>query len=131
MNTEALRKFAKLKFVKKKLKNKLKEIEERIEKMEPTLIDHLVENEVDKISLQGGTMLEIRTLIWAKCLGDKKSVINAIREAGEGWMIDEGFSSMTLSKFLRELNEQNKPLPKAFKGIIESNPVNNLIAKKV
>jgi hypothetical protein len=131
MNTAALRKFAKLQFVKKKLKNKLKEIQNQIDKMEPAMLDHLADNEVDKVSLKGGTMLEVKTLIWAKCLSDKKSVIKAIRDAGEGWMIDEGYSAMTLSKYLRELNEQGKPLPKEFKGVIKANPVNNLIARKV
>jgi len=130
MNTAALKRYANWFFAKQKLKAKLKQIEEKLEKESLILIDHLADLEVDKVSLKGGITLSTRTVIWAKCK-DKKSAINAIKEAGEEWMIEEGFNSITLSSFLRELNNTGKELPKEFKGVIESNPKTNLIAKKL
>ena len=130
MNTTALKKYANLFFAKQKLKSKLKEIEERLAKQETILLNHLTDLEIDKVSLKGGISLFTRTVIWAKCK-DKQSAINAIKEAGEEWMIQEGFNSQTLSSFLRELDKIGQELPKEFKGVIEANPKTNLIAKKL
>lgn len=130
MNTEALKKYAKLYFVKQKLARKYKEVSDRLEKMELSMLDHLADLEIDKVSLKGGIMLFTRRQLWAK-VRSKEDAINAIKEAGEGWMVSEGFNSNVLSKYLRELDEQGKPLPKEFEGIIETNPKYNLIAKKV
>jgi len=127
MNTQALKRYANWFFAKKKLQAKLKQIEGKLEKESAILLDHLADLEIDKVSLKGGITLFSKTTIWAKCK-DKESAINAIKEAGEEWMIQEGFSTQALSMFLRELDKSGKELPEEFKGVIEANPKTNLIA---
>jgi len=130
MNTKALKRYANWCFAKKKLKAKLKQIEAKLEREAPVLLDHLTDLEVDKVSLKGGITLFSKTVIWAKCK-DKESAVKAIKEAGEEWMVSEGFNSKTLSSFLRGLNEEGKELPKEFKDVITANPKTSLIAKKL
>lgn len=130
MNTAALKRYANWFFAKKKLQAKLKQIETKLEKESTILLDHLADLEVDKVSLKGGITLFTKTTVWAK-YKDKQSAVNAIREAGEEWMISEGFNSITLSSFLRELDKTGQKLPEEFKGVIEANPKTNLIAKKL
>lgn len=138
LNTKKLAEYARLRHAIKKLDAKHKELYAKAEKMQQGLIDNMIDNEVDKVSLKGGTILYISELIWAKYVKDpetektdKPKVINALKNAGLGWLVQNNYNSQSVSAYLRELDESGKELPKEFKGVIESNPVTKLVAKKV
>jgi len=129
MDTDRLRKFSKKYFLLQRLKNKVKEIQEWINKEQTGLIDHLTDEGVDKVSLSGGTTIFVKTMIWAK-YENKQEAIQAIKDSDITDLIEEGFDSRRLASYLRELDKEGKDLPESFKGIIEPNPTHSLIAKK-
>jgi len=129
MDTERLRNFAKKYQLLQRIKAKQKELQEWIDKEQEVLIDHLVDEGVDKVSLAGGTTIYIKTLIWAK-IKDKQSAIRAIKESDISDLIEEGYNAQRLAAYLRELDREGKPLPDSFKDVIEPNPTHSLIARR-
>ena len=129
LDTDRLKKFARLYLARKKLDAKSSQIGKELEKMMPALIDHMIDEETDKVSFKGGITLRIQPQIWAK-YDDRKEAIEALKEAGLTDMVEEGFNAQTLASYLRELNAAGEDLPEAFKGKIEANTVQKLIAKK-
>jgi len=132
MDTKRLKKFAKRYLARQRLRAKDKQITEWIGKEQKFLIEHLIDEGVDTVSLAGGTTLSTRTLIWAKCNGSKQEVLDALKECPDTKeFVKENFNHITLASYLRELDRENKPLPKSLAGIIEPDAVSNLIARKI
>lgn len=129
MDTNRLKMFSKRYFLLQRLKAKQKELQDWINKEQESLIDHLVDEGIDKVSLAGGTTVYIKTLIWAK-YENKQAAIKAIKESDIKDLIEEGFNAQRLSAYLRELDAEGKPLPDSFKGVISPNPTHSLIARK-
>ena len=133
LNTDALKEYGKTKVAIKKLEDKAKELKEKASMMEEGLIEHMLSEGIDKISIRDrkypGLTLFIRTDIWEGHT-TKDEAIQALKDAGLGDMVQEGFNSQRLSAYIRELDRDNKPLPAEFEGIIFSNPTQRLIAKR-
>lgn len=132
MDTKRLRRFARRYLARSMLRAKDTQMTEWIEKEQKILIDHLIDEGVDKVSLAGGITLFTKTLIWAKCKGTKAEVLSALKECDDTKeMVSENFSSQTLASFLRELDREEKELPEILKKVMEPNPTISLIAKKI
>jgi hypothetical protein len=133
LNTDALKEYGKTKIAIKKLEDKAKELKEKALLMEEGLVEHMLSEGIDKISIRDvkypGLILFIRTDIWESHT-TKEEAIQALKEAGLGDMVQEGFNSQRLSAYIRELERDNLPLPKEFEGIIFSKPTQRLIAKR-
>ena len=129
MDTKRLRHFSRKYMALQKLKAKQKQMQQWIDKEQTSLIDHLIAEGVDTVSLAGGVTIFIRTLIWAK-YEDRQEAIRAIKDSDISDLIEESFHAGRLASYLRELDAEGKNLPDAFKGIIKSNPVSSLIARK-
>ena len=130
MDTKRLRRFSRKYLALQKLKAKEKQLYEWIRKEQTELIDHMLEDGVDKVSLAGGVTIFIKTMIWAK-YEDKQAAIEAIKKSDINELIEENFNAQRLASYLRELDREGKDLPEAFKGVIEPNPTASLIAKKI
>lgn len=134
LNIGQLKKYAGLYLARKKLKTAYDKLGKRLEKMAPSLIEHMQSHELSKLPLKGGRTLYIDIKIWSKYLPDKTAadVITAARE--DGLFVSLGgkevINAQTLASYLRELNDEEKPLPKNLAKVIEPNPVRNLIVKK-
>jgi len=138
LNTKMLKKYSRLYLARKKLKEKYNELTTELGKMESSLIQHMITEEIDKFNFKGGITVSIKQLIWPKCLvknevgkNDNKAIINALKSGGLDYMVDEGYSVQTLASYLREMDASNEALPESFKGIIEPNPVKSLVVKKL
>ena len=133
LNTDALKEYGKTKVAIKKLEDKAKELKEKALMMEDGLIEHMLSEGIDKISIRDpkypGLTLFIRNEIWEGHT-TKEEAIQALKDAGLGSMVEEGFNSQRLSAYLRELDRDNEPLPKEFEGRIRANPTQKLIAKR-
>jgi uncharacterized protein YeaO (DUF488 family) len=132
MDTKRLRRFAGKYLARQMLRAKDKELTEWIAKEQKELIEHLVDDGVDKVSLRQGITIFTRTTIWAKMLKPKDEVIRALKDCVETKeLIGEDFNSLRLSSYLRELENSNKELPEELKDVIEGDAVSNLIAKRI
>lgn len=132
MDIKRLRKFANRYLARQKIRAKDKELTEWLQEEQRLLIDHMIDQGVDRVSLAGGITLFTKTLIWAKYKGSKKEVLQALKECEETReMVSENFNAITLASYLRELNAEDKELPDALKKVLEPDPVSNLIAKKI
>lgn len=130
LNTEMLKKYARMYMARKKIRAKDKELTAELVKMQKVLLDHLDVEGIDKFSFKGGLMVFRRTRHWPK-YEDKKLAIEAFKAANMGDMVSEDFNAQTISSYLTELFESGQDLPKEFEGKLESNPVQTLIVKKV
>ena len=139
LDTKEVKRYARYFLAMKKCDTKAKEMRKKLDEWQPSIIDQMDAAEVDKISLKGGDTLSIQSQIWGKVLvlnengqADKARVVTALREEGLHELVtEEGFNHMALAGYLRELARSEKPLPKSLRGIIEANPVDKLIVKKL
>ena len=134
LNIGQLKKYAALYLARKKLKQAYDKLGKRLEKMAPSLIDHMQDHEVRNLPLKGGRTIYIDTKIWSKYLPGKNGldVVTAAREDGlfDSLGGKEVINAQTLASYLRELNQEEKALPENLAKVIEPNPVSNLIVKK-
>jgi len=129
MDVKRLRAFSRKYMALQRLKAKQKQLQGWIDKEQTDLIDHMIDEGVDKVSLAGGVTLFIKTLIWAK-YENRQEAIQAIKESDISDLIEESFHAGRLASYLRELDAEDKELPDSFKGIIDSNSVQTLIARR-
>jgi hypothetical protein len=134
LNIGRLKKYAALAEARRKLKEKYDQLGKRLANMAPALINHLIDHEMDKVPLKGGRTIYIDTKIWSKYLPGKtiEDLVNAAKEDGiyEQLGGKESLNAQSLAAYLRELDRQEKDLPKNLKQVIEPNPVSNLVVRK-
>lgn len=138
LNIKKLKEYARIYFARKALDRKSKQLNKILEKMEPTLIDHINEYEantgIDMKTLPlknaGGLTFKRNTIIWAKLPEGKPAAAKVLKATGHGDMVAENFDSGSLSALLRELDKAGE-IPREFKGIIEKNPKTSLTPKKL
>ena len=133
LNLGQLKKYAGLFLARQKLKAKEKEIQKRLDDMAPVLINHLLDHGIARLPLVGGRTISMSTRIWSKYLPDK-TIEDLITAAKEDMVYEklggkESISAQSLASYLKELDEENKPLPKNLAKVIEPNPVTNLVVK--
>jgi len=137
LNTKLIAKFARLYLARKKLKEKATQINKELENMQGPLLDHIIDEGLNKVSFPGGITVSIDKKIWPKYLAkdefgqtDKHAIATALKEAGLNEYVEEGYNTNSIAAYLRELDRDKTNLPEALKGIIEPNSVNKLVAKK-
>jgi hypothetical protein len=139
LQTKEFQKFIRLTLAKRKLEAKVKQINLILEHMAQPLIDHMVDEEVDKLSLKGGITIKLDRTIWAKIIAkdefgavDKERVVAALRDAGLNELINaETYNSQSLSKYIRDLAKAQKKIPDEIADVVKANPVPKLIVKKL
>ena len=68
LNTEHAKRYARHALAKRKLEQKAKEIGQKLETWSQPLIDHMIDEEIEKLNLKGGITLNLHPQIWAKML---------------------------------------------------------------
>jgi len=117
LNTKAYANYIALHKQKKQLEAELKDTKESIAKVEEALINSLLDNGMEKISLNGHTAY-INNTTWAK-ISDKERAIELLKDEGYGDYIKEGYNSQQISRLLRDFEENEQDIPASFKGIID------------
>lgn len=106
MDMDIAREFGSLISEKRKLEARLDNVKEQIASLEPTLLNELVEAQVDRlpITLEGEKVtLYIHRQLWAKPKdGNRAAVVDALRGCGLEDLVKEDFNTSTLSAYVRE-----------------------------
>jgi len=139
LDTNKAKRFARYSHAKRKLEAKAKEIGKKLTKWQEPLMNEMLNDEIDKISLKGGDTIRIDEKIWAKILvldefgnTDKEKIVAALREANLDYLVTkETFNHNSLAAYLRELDQSEKSLPESLKDVIKPNPVFKLITKRL
>lgn len=134
LNLGQLKKYAALYMARKKLKQAYDKLGKRLEKIAPSLINHLQDHGLEKLPLKGGRTLYVDIKIWSKYLPGKDG-FDVVTAAKEDHLYDllggkEVINHQTLATFLRELDQEQRSLPKNLAKVIKANSVSNLIVKK-
>jgi hypothetical protein len=130
LNTNMLKKYARKYLARKKIREKDTQLTEELEKMQKILLDHMDVEDTQRFSFKGGITVFRRRQIWGK-YNDRKLVIKALKKAGLGDMVSEGFHAQTIASYLREMDKAERNLPEELKGVLEINRDETLIAKKM
>ena len=120
LNMTKLRKFARLhkklaniNRIQAKLKREIKELEE-------PLIQHMADEQTDKVNVGPEQNVKITSLMFAK-YPDANTAMDALRDAGYEDMIQENFDRGRLNALIREIVDMGEELPAEFAGRIEAN----------
>lgn len=139
LNTKKLKAYARKYKAMKACDRKAKQLRKQLDMEAQPLLDHMVDEEIDRLNLKGGDVLIAKTEIWGKIVAkdefgntDKPKVILALREAGLSDIVtEETYQTRKLASYLRELDKDNQPLPECFKNVIIANPTPKLIVKNL
>jgi len=102
---------------KRQLENQLEKVKQKIADGEHRLIEELVANEMQKISI-GGETCYINSTIWAN-VSDKNKAIEVLLNEGYGDLVKPSYNSNQISRLLRDFDENGQDAPASFAGIIE------------
>jgi hypothetical protein len=132
---ENFARFAELTAEKRRLQDRLNEIEPQLKALEPLLLSYLGEGGWEMVRIQGFTMSPVREPWVYPAQGVSRQVVCAALKAnGLGRFVKEGFNTRTLTKYVRELEghyhliEEADPqavltvLPAGLTGILEIRP---------
>jgi hypothetical protein len=88
--------------------------------MEDPLIQHMADEQTDKVNVAPGQNIKITSLLFAK-YPNPQAAMDALKAAGHEDMISENFDRGRLNALIREYAEMGEPLPDCFEGRIEPN----------
>lgn len=117
MNVDLMKRWMALKDWRDELNQKMREVEADMTSLEAQILDGMAEEGIDSIKINGKN-LHIRRRIFAS-VHDKELAVEALKEAGYGDLVKEGFNTNQLSALLNEFENEGKPLPECFNGVIE------------
>ena len=91
---------------KRRLEDALRTVKDQIAGLEPTLLNELMEEQMDRLHLnvEGSKMtLYIHRVMWAKPKdGDRESLVSVLKRCGMSDFVTENYNSNSLSAYVRE-----------------------------
>ena len=128
---ESVKEFTELETEKKLLEYELEKVKKRINEISPGIMDQFADNGIKNLNMNGRSVF-IERKLWAKISDGKtkEEAIEAIKDAGYGILVSEGYNSQQLSSLLREFDKNGKDLPEQFKEVIEASEVFKLKSRK-
>ena len=106
--------FAELAVERSEHESNLDTVKGKMDELSKLILQRMQETGISRLrSSKHERTIFLRRQLWAKAKeGDKEAAMGALREAGLGDMIYETFNTNTLSKYIRDLaNEQEADLP--------------------
>lgn len=133
MDISRIKKFADLYLKHKQLTTELSVLANEINQMQDGLIEHMVDNNVQKISLAGGITVSLKTQVWPKYKLNKSKddLAVALESDGFGSLVTKGINHQTFAALIREFNTDGKPLPPAINEVVEISETTRLVAKEL
>jgi len=128
MDMVMMKEFAQLENDKNKLEAKLKDIKQRTAEIMPVIMEHMLTDEIDHITMNGRTIF-IQKSIFAR-YENRYDAIQALKKAGWTDYVNENFNANQLSARLRELDKEGQDLPPEFDGVIEKNEIYKVKSRK-
>lgn len=120
LNMEKLRKFARLHRKLEKVKRVEAKLKRQIKELEEPLIQHMADEQTDKVNVGPEMNVKITSLLFAK-YPNPQAAMDALKDAGHEDMISENFDRGRLNALIREYAEMGEPLPDCFEGRIVAN----------
>lgn len=115
---------------KRELEAELRQVQDRLNELEPGLVDMFSEEGIQRTTVDGYTAY-LQEEVWASPLnGDIAALCAALKEAGFGDMVAETVNRQTLSAWVREHRKDGEPLPPAVEPVISVTAGYRLRAKK-
>ena len=131
MKVELIKTYLNFDRQRKKLELQVKDLKEKLAKLMPKVEEELLQAGVDSLKLDGASV-GTRSQLWAKPKnGDYEKACEALRKAGLDDFVRERFNTNTLSAYVRELRDNDQPLPESFVGVIEVSEVTKVITREV
>lgn len=129
LNTGPFQEYADLELEKRRLDRRLKKVKGRMKQLEPRLKQQLDETGMRNVPLTGKGTIHLNRGGWARVVksnpdadspsdADKARAIAALKAAGLGDLISEGFNTQTLSGVFREWDKQQQDPPPELEGAI-------------
>jgi len=130
MKVELIKTYLNFDRQRKKLELQVKDLKEKLAKLMPKVEEELLQAGVDSLKLDGASVW-MRSQLWAKPKnGDYERACKALEEAGLSDFVRERFNTNTLSAYVRELRDNDQPLPESFDGVIEVSEVTKVITRE-
>lgn len=108
---QAFRRFIQLTIVKREINEQLREIEPQLRALEPVLLGYLGENGYQMIKIDGFTLSPKREPWVYPAQGvSRASVCEALKLSGLGRLVQEGYSTRSLTSYIRELEDHHNLL---------------------
>lgn len=117
LDMDALGEFSAIESELADLKEKIKKLELRKSELAPYILNNLVDNDVDRITVNGRTIYPHRKIV-VNILSDRQQAIEALKKSGFGDYVSENFNTLSVNALLSEMVNNDQPLPKEFEGCI-------------
>lgn len=117
LNVQEYQEYISLNETKKIKEKELEEVKKQIADKERLLVENLVNNNMNKLTI-GNRTVYINQTTWAK-ISDKEEAIKILEQEGYGDYIKPTYNSQQVSRLLRDFEENEQPIPSSFKGIID------------
>ena len=117
LNVQEYQEYISLNETKKNKEKELEDIKKKIADKERVLVENLVNNNMNKLTI-GNRTVYINQTTWAK-ISDKEEAIRILEQEGYGDYIKPTYNSQQVSRLLRDFEENEQPIPSSFKGIID------------
>lgn len=124
LDTESYKKFINLSARKKELKSLTNQVQKKMDELEKPLLDQLLLNGLDKLSMDGRTCYPKNTTV-AK-ISNKATAITILKQGGFEDYISEGYNANSISKLVRDQIEEFGELPPEFGEVIQPLTVTRL-----
>jgi hypothetical protein len=103
---QAFTKFVRLTVRKRELADETKEVEKQLRALEPSLLSYLGEGGYEKVKVEGYTLSPHREpWVYPAEHATKDTVIAALKACGLGHYVHEDYSTRSLTKYVRDLEE--------------------------
>ena len=135
MNMEIIKRFAELTAEKKKAEEKLRAIKDELSGIEPTLLQELIENQVDRlpVTTDDGDRITvfIHTQAGARPVdGDKEAVVRTLKKCGMSDFVQETYNTNSLSAYVRERLAHGQDLQPTLKEVSRVDEVTSIRGKR-
>lgn len=114
LDTSLAREFARLTARKRELEEQVTAINSEIRGIEGPLLTNMVNEGVESLPVshdKGKSTVYVHSQIWAKPKASRDAAAAALKEAGLGEFVVEGFNTNTVSAFVREELKEGNELP--------------------
>jgi len=118
LDMDLLNEFATVMLQIKEQKATLKKLATKKEELNSQVVDHLIDNQVDRITVNGQT-IHTHTRIALKILSSKKDVIEVLKKSEYKFYVEESFNTTSINALLSEMVNNDIPFPPEFEGHID------------
>ncbi len=130
LNMTQVQEYAALVARKRELEAELRAIQDRLNEMEPGLVEQLIEAGVQHVRV-GGQTVYLQQEIWASPAdGDYDALCDALERAGLGDMVVRRVHHHTLTAWVRELRKAEEEIPEEVRPYLKISETYRLRVRK-